>query len=192
MEPCTDNLAINFRPPHLSDGDKIYQLIAAAPPLDLNSSYLYFLQSSHFAQTCVVAEKDGQLLGFVSGYLRPDKPTELFVWQLAVVEAGRGQGIAKRLLQQQLLQALKQQPKLQSISATISPGNHASQSVFKRFAQAYGLTIGIQPFLSTAHFAGQDHDPEDEYRLAFANGNPLTTLLSAISPLKQTTPLSQI
>jgi L-2,4-diaminobutyric acid acetyltransferase len=171
---------ITFRCPQLADGLKIYNLIAASPPLDVNSSYLYFLQSSHFAQTCVLAEQDGELLGFVSGYLRPDKPTELFVWQMVVAEAGRGKGIAKNLVRQQLKQALQLQPQLASLSCTISPSNQASQGVFKSLAKHFGMQLSKEEFLTEAHFAGQEHEAEDYYCLQPPAGQSMSALLAEL------------
>lgn len=181
MESVNDNTTINYRRPKLEDGLKIYQLIADSPPLDLNSSYLYFLQSSHFADTCVLAEKNGELLGFISGYMRPDKPQELFIWQMVVANAGRGQGIAKGLVKTLIKQSMtfNQQP-LQSISCTISPSNQASQGVFKSLAKHFGLTLESSDFLTDAHFAGQDHEAEDYYFLRTPNGQSLNEYLTDI------------
>jgi len=166
MESDTKNLTINYRRPTLEDGLRIHQLIAESPPLDLNSSYLYFLQSSHFADTCVLAESNGEILGFVSGYIRPDQPDELFVWQMVVASAGRGQGIAKGLVRQLIRQSIRfSQRSLNSISCTISPSNQASQGVFKSLAKAFGLELSISEFLTEAHFAGQAHEAEDYYLL---------------------------
>lgn len=173
MEPHTNNLTIIYRRPKLADGINIHRLITNSPPLDVNSSYLYFLQSSHFADTCVVAEKNGEILGFVSGYLRPDNPTELFVWQLVVSKHGRGQGVAKSLVRQQIAQALKLQPELKTISCTISPSNLASQGVFKSLGKHFGLQLEVKEFLTETHFAGTDHEAEDEYTLFAPAGENL-------------------
>ncbi|MBO1923086.1 diaminobutyrate acetyltransferase [Thiomicrorhabdus sp. 6S3-12] len=179
MEIDTDNSLIKYRRPRLEDGLRIYQLIADSPPLDLNSSYLYFLQSSHFADTCVVAESDGELLGFISGYLRPDKPEELFVWQMVVAKTGRGRGIAKGLVKQLIKQSLAfSQTPLQSLSCTISPSNQASQGVFKSLAKAFGLTLRSETFLTEAHFAGQEHEAEDYYFLTAPDGQSLNDYLT--------------
>ena len=181
MEPLTQTIhPIKYRRPILEDGLKLHQLIANSPPLDVNSSYLYFLQSSHFSETYVVAEHAGEIIGFVSGYLRPDRPDELFVWQLVVAPSGRGHGVAKALVRQLTQQAIRlcQQP-LRSISCTISPSNHASQGVFKSLAHSFGLQLEVRPFLTQAHFAGQAHEPEDEYRLTAAECQPLEHYLAA-------------
>ncbi len=178
MESDTDNSTIIYRRPKLADGINIHQLIANSPPLDVNSSYLYFLQSSHFADTCVLAERDGEILGFVSGYIRPDKPTELFVWQLVVSENGRGQGVAKSLVRQQIAQSLAIAPALKSISCTISPSNLASQGVFKSLGKHFGLQLEVKEFLTEAHFAGTDHEAEDEYTLFAPAGENLNDFLN--------------
>ncbi len=63
MDTQKSEVSVQFRKPKLEDGLAIYHLIQASPPLDVNSSYLYFLQASHFADTCAVAEVDGQIVG---------------------------------------------------------------------------------------------------------------------------------
>ncbi|MHC5068213.1 MAG: GNAT family N-acetyltransferase, partial [Planctomycetota bacterium] len=53
----------------------------------------------HFAHTSVVASVGPDLIGAVTAYRVPDDPTTLFVWQVAVSDAARGQGLAGRMLQ---------------------------------------------------------------------------------------------
>lgn len=191
MEPTPPHLNIHYRCPTLEDGLNIHQLIAESPPLDLNSSYLYFLQSSHFANSCVLAEQNGQLLGFVSSYLRPDKPSELFIWQLVVAQRGRGKGIAKGLIKQLIRQTLD--VSLHSISCTIGPSNLASQGVFQSLARDFGLQLDVQPFLTPAHFATcrqsqhSAHEAEDYYRLTAANQRSLSDVLSEPLAAESTT-----
>lgn len=158
---------IKFRKPTLADGEAIYRLIERCPPLDLNSSYLYFLQASHFADTCVVAEMEGDLVGFVSAYYLPEEPRSLFVWQIAVDERARGQGLAKRLLRQ--LMANQSNSYVTEILCTISPSNKASQALFNGFAKDEGLKVIVEPFLTEAHFASLGHEAEEIYRLAAPN-----------------------
>lgn len=176
--PLLSKPVIHYRHPTLKDGLQIYQLISRSPPLDLNSSYLYFLQSSHFAQTCVLAENEGKLLGFVSGYLRPDKPKELFVWQLVVCESARGQGIAKALVEQQIQQALALAPELQSVSCTISPSNAASQAVFSHLGKCFGLRLTKTEFLTDKHFGNTEHEAENYYCLQSSDGQSLRAVFA--------------
>ena len=168
---------LNFRKPKLSDGQAIYRLIKSSPPLDLNSSYLYFLQASHFADTCIVAEQNEQIIGFLSAYLQPDKPQALFVWQVAVAESHRGRGLAKSML----AALVKNQPSdsaITEITCTISPSNKASQSLFNSFAKKYGLLLQTAPFINEAHFGDEAHEAEDLYILKAADNQKLIPYLS--------------
>lgn len=154
---------IQFRKPNLADGESIYRLIERCPPLDLNSSYLYFLQASHFADTCVVAEMDGETVGFISAYYLPEEPRSLFVWQVAVDQKARGKGLAKRMLFKLLEQ--QRNSDVTELLCTISPSNIASQSLFKAFAKEGSLVVSVQPFLTETHFGQLGHEAEELYSL---------------------------
>jgi L-2,4-diaminobutyric acid acetyltransferase len=167
---------ITFRKPRLSDGRAIYGLIKASPPLDLNSSYLYFLQADHFADTCVVAESDGRIVGFVSAYFKPNAPGDLFVWQVAVDASMRGRQMGSRLLSQ-LVSNQREHPGFCKISATISPSNVASQKLFKRFAKSHQLNLGKQAYLTTAHFGDLGHEAEELYTLSAPNNKLFSEFL---------------
>lgn len=168
---------LSFRKPVLTDGYPIYQLIKSSPPLDLNSSYLYFLQASHFADTCVVAEQNGQIIGFLSAYLRPDKPQSLFVWQVAVAESHRGLGLAKTMLSS-LLENQPDDSAITELTCTISPSNKASQSLFNSFAKMHGLLLQTAPFINEADFGEGNHEAEDLYILKAADNQKLIPYLS--------------
>lgn len=155
---------IQFSQPVLQEGMAIYQLVKNCPPLDLNSSYLYFLQASHFANTCIVAKHNEEIVGWVSGYCRPEEPANFFVWQVAVASSMRGQGLAKKMLFQ-----LMQRPNLahiQKISTTISPSNTASQALFKSAAKQLNWTLTCSDFITESHFNGEQHEAEVLYTLA--------------------------
>ena len=178
MEHIIDNAHnhLSFRQPVLSDGHAIYQLIKSCPPLDLNSSYLYFLQASHFSDTCLVAEQNGQIVGFISAYYQPDNLQSFFVWQVAIAESARGQGLAKAML----LALLKRQPNdsiITQLTCTISPSNKASQGLFRSFADVHGLTINSLPFIKDIHFGDENHEAEDLYVIQAADKTPLIPYL---------------
>jgi L-2,4-diaminobutyric acid acetyltransferase len=145
-----------FRAPGAADGQGIHGLIEACPPLDVNSVYAYHLIARHFASASAVAELDGVLVGVATGYRLPDQPETLFVWQVAVSEAGRGRGLAGRLLRD----ILARNPGLRFIHTTIGPGNAASRRVFAKLADELGAEHVYQPYL-TAEACGPGHDPED-------------------------------
>lgn len=80
-----------FRMPTQEDGLSIHELIAQCAPLDQNSAYCNFLQSSHFQHTCLIAEQQELLVGFVSAYRKPEKPNELFIgkWRCIRLHVGK-------------------------------------------------------------------------------------------------------
>ena len=172
IHPKNSNFQVSFRHPCLDDGIAIHTLVAQSPPLDLNSSYLYFLQASHFAETCLVAEYNNQIVGFVSGYLRPDDNSSLFIWQLVVDKSMRGQGLAQKMLNN-LASDVAQQTELTSVCCTISPSNKASQGVFYRFAEKLDLTVEVTDFLTMQHFGETDHEEEQLYTLSSKTKQPL-------------------
>ncbi len=113
----------------------MWTLIQQAGSLDVNSAYCYVLLCDYFRDTCVVAEIEGSLVGFVSAFVHPSKPGTLFIWQIAVAEDVRGQRIGLRMLEA-LVDPLIHNP-IQYIEVTISPNNHPSRALFTRLAEQY-------------------------------------------------------
>ena len=152
--------------PILEQAREIFQLVAASPPLDLNSFYLYALQASHFADTSVVATSKDGVVGFMSAYLRPDVTNELFIWQVAVNTNYRGQGIGQRMLADLVSRPHLQQVK--NLSATIGPSNEASLGLFRGFAAKHDLVLEQgECFLGEQAFPiDQHHEPELYWRVS--------------------------
>ncbi len=147
-----------LRPPVLEDGKAVHELIKRCPPLDVNSSYNYFLLCSHFRDTCVVAEANARIVGFLSAYLIPARPDTLFVWQVAVDEAARGSGLAGRMLEE-----VTKRPSCAGVHAletTISPSNLSSRRVFERFAEQHRAQSSEETFLKASHFGAEAHEEE--------------------------------
>lgn len=159
--PDIDNLTI--RAPTLVDGLKVHHLIAQCPPLDPNSSYCNFLQCSHFADTCALAEAQGETLGFMSAYITPNRADTLFAWQVAVSKNARGAGLALRLLEHILGRSACQD--VHYLETTITETNRASWALFEKFAQKRSTDIVTSTWLDKEkHFAGQ-HDSETLLRI---------------------------
>lgn len=149
---------LRFRRPDAADGVRVWELVAACPPLDRNSIYCNILQCTHFAETCVLVEQDGEPVGWISGYLPPTESRTLFVWQVAVHEKARGLGLARRMLF-----ALLERPALERaefIRTTVTPDNEASRALFRSFAARADAAFAEGPgFDEQAHFQGR-HDSE--------------------------------
>ena len=152
-----------FRQPTALDGMPVHQLIAANPPLDTNSVYCNLLQCSHFAPTCVAVELDGNVVAFMSAYVKPGENNVLFIWQMVVSPAARGQGVAGRMLEHLLCR--EHLAGIRFIETTISPGNAPSEATFLRFAKNRDTEVNKKTLFSKEdHFLGQ-HDDEVLYRI---------------------------
>jgi len=149
--------------PELTDGHSVHRLIERCPPLDTNSAYCNLLQCGHFAQTSVIAKSDSAVVGFISGYLLPDKPDTLFVWQVAIDATARGEGLATKMLDRLLTRPTLSHVKF--LETTITDDNQASWALFTRFAQRKNVELCKSEYLDkTTHFS-DEHDSESLVRL---------------------------
>lgn len=156
----TDNVLL--RTPHPEEGLEIQQLISNNPPLDSNSAYNYYLLCKHFSDSCVVAEHNGKVGGFLSAYLIPARPDTLFIWQVVVSKALRGKHIAARMLH--TLISRFEAGTVRYVESTVNPSNIASRRLFESFARQQGSTIKEDIFLEAAAF-GQAAGHEKEILL---------------------------
>jgi L-2,4-diaminobutyric acid acetyltransferase len=133
------------------DGPAVWKLVAECPPLDVNSAYCNLLQCTHFTDTCVLAEDDGGVIGWVSAYRPPSVPNQVFVWQVAVDIRARGRGLGGRMLDTLLARpALRD---VTTLAATITEENAASWSLFTSLARRHGARMDRRPmFDRAAHF----------------------------------------
>ncbi|MDX8356545.1 MULTISPECIES: diaminobutyrate acetyltransferase [Sphingopyxis] len=154
---------MQFRKPVATDGPAITALIAACPPLDRNSRYFNLIQCTHFADNCIIAERGGRILGWISGHRPPSEPSAFFVWQVAVAPEGRGQGLASRMLDELLTRPA--QAGVTHVLATITADNAASWALFHGLARRHDTTLDRSiVFERDAHFAGV-HPSEFQARI---------------------------
>lgn len=153
---------IELRPANVADGARIWQSIADIGDLERNSCYAYLLLCSHFAGTCVVAERGADLLGFVVAYRPPSDPDDVFVWQVGVSPQARGRGLGRRLLEALLL--LPAARGAEFLTATVSPDNWPSTALFRGFARDRGFHCEVEAGFSSASFA-EPHPDEKLFRI---------------------------
>ena len=151
-----------LRPPTPNDGASVFRLIGRCPPLDSNSMYCNLLQCTHFAGTSVAAVQtvntNEELVGFISAYLIPEREDTLFIWQVAVDEHARGNGLAVNMLKHILDRSLCSQ--ITYLETTITESNKASWALFESLANKLGTTLEKSVmFDSDKHLAGE-HDTE--------------------------------
>jgi len=153
---------ILVRSPKKEDGKKIYKLVDNSKVLDLNSEYLYLLQSTHFENTCSVALSGDDVIGFVSGYRLPQRPNTLFIWQVAVDEKFRGNNLAKILLMNIIKR--KENIDLEFINTTVSPSNNSSIRVFEKLSKELKTQIVNKSFFEKEDF-NNSHEEEVLYEI---------------------------
>lgn len=118
--------------------------------------YCNLLQCSHFADTAIVAEHNGDLCGFVSGYRLPTHSDTLFIWQVAVAPEARGLGLASQMLQR----LLQRHPDVRWLHTSITASNQASWNTFRKLARQLYVPLQTRVMFDRAeHFAGE-HDTE--------------------------------
>lgn len=155
--------SFNLRKPRLNDANLIYHLVSESPPLDVNSLYSYLLVCSHFDRTSAVAESNEDIVGYTSAYVHPHKNNTLFVWQVAVKDEMRGQGLAKKLIMNILKR--KELQDIQFIETTVTPENIASKALFCGLASDLDAEYQEFTFFSKNLFGKHDHEEEFMLRI---------------------------
>lgn len=159
-----DATGVTIAEPVSTDGPQLWRLARDSGVLDVNSSYAYLLWCRDFAGTSAVARADGTVVGFVTGFLRPEAPDTVMIWQVAVDAGQRGRNLAGRMLH-----AIVDRLILQGVRwmhTTVSPSNEASIRLFTALARDRGTEIERRELFAPEDFptdeAG-DHEAEDLY-----------------------------
>ena len=160
-EVLLDPDGVSVRGAIIDEGALLWELARDAGGVDLNSPYAYMMQCRNFHETCVVAEVFGAPAGFVTAHRLPERPQDLFVWQVAVLPEFRGLGIGKRMLD-----GLVERPActgVRRLEATVTPSNKASEALFSAFAEARNAELDIAAGFSKDDFP--DDEPQERERL---------------------------
>lgn len=204
--------AFRLRSPQLQDAAAMWSL-AGEVGLDQNSPYAYMIVCRDFAGTSVVAHVGhtdppaddtdepadagagtaspadlGNLAvaGFVSGYLRPQAPDTLFVWQVAVHPRFRGRRVALSMLHSLWLRHVP--AGIMFVEATVAGSNVASDRLFTAFAGSVGAALARSAMFDAALFP-VDHEGELLYRIGPLPPRPTTAVESIPeSSLSQNSP----
>ncbi|QKG86040.1 diaminobutyrate acetyltransferase [Kroppenstedtia pulmonis] len=155
--------AFQFRKPKEDDGSAIWNLVKKTQVLDLNSSYSYLMICKYFRDTCVIAESEGQIVGFVSAFIPPASKNSVFVWQVAVDTSQRGKGLGKALLIELLNR--KTCHSVSYLETTVTPSNIPSQSLFKSIAHELDTDCQISECFPENFFPDEHHESEWTYRI---------------------------
>lgn len=166
---------ITIREPTEADGAEIWHLVKASGTLDENSMYCNLLQCTHFSSTCALAEHDGEAVGWVSGYIPPEDPECLFIWQVCVREDARGRGLGKRLIRDVLARRVCRD--VRHVNTTITDDNSASWSLFGKLAESLDADLErSEHFEEEAHFDGRH---ATEHLVSIGPFKPLRRMLQS-------------
>jgi L-2,4-diaminobutyric acid acetyltransferase len=132
-DPASDT-TIRLRTARQADGSQMWRLALNSGVLEENSEYVYHMFCRFFPDSCVVAEVEDQVVGFVAGLTSPRLPDTVFVWQIAVDHEFRGHRIAGRMLAQLMLSTPAE---IQYLEATVTPDNNSSRRAFEGFARRH-------------------------------------------------------
>lgn len=140
----------------------------ARETVDPNSPYSYLMLGEYFPDSCAVAVRDGDLVGFVTGFTPAVDPETLFVWQIAVADRARGNGLGSHLLDHVVNRP--QVPRLRYLEATVTPSNEQSRRLFRAFAERWRTDCVEEDLFSEEDFPSGDGYPEHEREIRFRIG----------------------
>lgn len=155
---------LTLRHPTRDDGAAMYRFVRDHGGLELNTGYAYVVFAGDLTATSLVAyDEGGTLRGFVLGYRPPTRPDVLFVWQVGVDPATRGQGLGRRMLLR--LVDDTRPAGVHYLEATVTPSNGASQKLFRSVARELDAECEDRPHLTTDVFPEPGHEAEDLFRI---------------------------
>ncbi|MGH3391659.1 MAG: diaminobutyrate acetyltransferase [Actinomadura sp.] len=149
--------AIRIMQPSVDDGSEMWRIARDSEVLDVNSPYSYLLWCRDFAGASVIARGATRAHGFITGFVRPEAAATVFVWQVAVDGAARGQGLAKQMLDH-LGDRMAGQGR-RHLEATVTPDNIASNRLFESFARDRDCVIERRTLFTRDQFP-DGHQPE--------------------------------
>ena len=158
------DVTITIRRPQLEygDGGAMWRVARESGVLEENAEYTYHMFTHYFSEASIVAEKDGEVVGFIAGFRPPDHPDTAFVWQIAVAPAARGEGLA-RLMIHGVLRGLA--PGVRYLEATVSPSNEPSQRTFHGIARDLDAPCSEEILFPGDRFHGPSHEDEVLFRI---------------------------
>ena len=156
MSKNKEILNFNIRNFQVEDVKEVYKLlIANRPYVGLNSRYTYFLLAKDFSNTCVVAEHEGKIIAFSSGYVPPNRPNTFFSWEIVVHKDYRGNGLQLRLLLYQIRRV-----NAKYFEGTVNPSNKTSRKNFFKLARLLGSKCEEKLLFSEEDFENDGHEAE--------------------------------
>jgi L-2,4-diaminobutyric acid acetyltransferase len=127
------------------------------------------MMARYFADTSVVAEEAGEVVGFIIGFRMPPRPESVFVWQVTSAPSQRGKGLATGMMAELLARHAAAGGSF--LEATVTPSNTTSQKLFRGVARRLGTRCEETPEFEAEHFPGGDHEAEVLFRIGPFNAS---------------------
>jgi L-2,4-diaminobutyric acid acetyltransferase len=157
----TESLDFQIRNVKLEDVKEVYKLLVTNRPyVGLNSRYTYFLLAKDFSDTCVVAEHNGKIIAFSSGYVPPSRPNTFFNWETVVHRDYRGNNLQKRMLLHQI-----KTTNVKYFEGTVNPSNKVSQTNFCELSKLLNTKCEKRVLFNEEDFENDGHEAEVLYRI---------------------------
>ncbi|MET8183924.1 diaminobutyrate acetyltransferase [Streptomyces sp. NPDC005336] len=151
-----------FRTQRPEDGFAVWEMVRNTPGLDTNSPYSYVLWFRDFADCSLLATVDDEIVGFLTGYRRPDEPDTYFVWQTAVSPRHGIPFLGVKLFE---AAADRQRDRgARYVEATVSAENKAILMVLRQYARKRSAEV-TDRVLFPADWLGDGHHDEVLHRI---------------------------
>lgn len=137
-----------LRTPEAGDSPRIAALARRSACRGAASLQPELLNDPTFRETSVVAELDGELVGFVSAYRLPYDPGTLFIWHVEEAEAARNSGVSALMLGHLMRSDICAD--VTRVQTAIKPVDEPSWALFRRFARWQRAPMDIQPSYTQA------------------------------------------
>lgn len=157
-------MTIQFRRPTVDDGKEMYRIVRESNVLDVNSEYSYLMWGEYFRDSSILAVDGNEIIGFITGFIPPKQPDTIFVWQVAVDDRYKGNGLATELIER-LFNRLKREKDIEYVEATVTPSNIPSRRLFEGVAHKNKTKCIVSECFSKNQFTEEDHEPEFKFRI---------------------------
>ncbi|AZT99943.1 diaminobutyrate acetyltransferase [Brevibacterium linens] len=145
--------------PTLKDAASMWSLVRSTPEVDQNSAYYYMIWCRDFMNTTRVVRHEGEVAAFITGYIQPDAPDTLMIWQQVISPAFRGTGLGICLLRS-VAEPLIKSSSIQFVEATVSAVPSPPARTLEKLGALYGAPVASTELFSSSMFPDSDHGPE--------------------------------
>ncbi|MEV7652290.1 GNAT family N-acetyltransferase [Kocuria marina] len=135
----------------------MHVLACRTPALDANSWYYYALFCEHFPGTSLVAYVDDEFAAFVTGYMVPERPETLFLWQTASTLNHGVPNLGLSLLKK-LVEKVQETQTCKYVEGTIDPANRAIAMQFRLLARLLQADSTTSVMFSAEAHPELEHD----------------------------------